>query len=192
LIALPEAGQAVQLLGNPPQLAVETHCMSALQPAVALHVATALEQSLHLDGMQEQRSKDPPSPGGGPASCGGVVVEDVEVDADEADVERPEVVAVDAVVVVPGPVVAVVNVVEVAGVVCPLVDEDGGLVVAVETADVLTPRTPFAGSPPSAAHDVTLATSHAPNTNTRFRFMRKPGDSTSDAPTGESPGPLAR
>jgi hypothetical protein len=156
-----------------------------------LHVVTAFEQSVHLDGMQEQRSKDPPSPGGGPASCGGVVVDDVDVD--EVDVGGIEAVDVDAVDVVTGPVVAVVNVVvDVAGVVWP-VDDDGGLVVMVETADVLMPRaTPFAGSPPSAAHDVTPATSHAAHTNTRFRYMRKPAPSTSDLRRGESPGPPAR
>jgi hypothetical protein len=190
--AVPEAEHAGQFCGNPPQPALKTHCMSALQPAVALHVFSAFVQSVHLAGLQEQRSKDPPSPGGGPASCGGVVVDDVDVDMDEVDVGRVEAIDVEA-VVVPGPVVAVVNVVvDVAGVVWP-VDEDGGLVVMVEAADVLTPRaTPFAGSPPSAAHDVTPATSHAAHTNTRFRYMRRPAPSTSDVRAGESPGPLAR
>jgi hypothetical protein len=111
-----EAGHAGQFCGNPPQPALKTHCMSALQPAVALHAVSALEQSVHFAGLQEQRSKDPPSPGGGPASCGGVVVEDVDVD--EVDVGRVVAVDVEAVVdVVPGPVVAVLIVVDVAAVV---------------------------------------------------------------------------
>jgi hypothetical protein len=43
--------------------------MSALQPAVELQALTALVQSAHLLGLQEQRSNGAASAGGGAASC---------------------------------------------------------------------------------------------------------------------------
>jgi hypothetical protein len=154
------------------------HCMSALQPAVPLHVVTALVQSLHLDGMQEHRSKAAPSVGGGAASWGGgVVVEDVDVD--EVDVELVEVMGAEVLVDVTTKVVAV-DVVDVERDVWTLLEDDGGLPVTVETAEVLAPSTPFAGSPPSAAHDVAPKTNHAAYTSTPFRPLREPVPSRGD------------
>lgn len=60
--------------------------MSALQPAVALHVFTALVQSPHFEGLQVHRSKGAASGGGGDASIGVAVVDEVEVDAPGVDV----------------------------------------------------------------------------------------------------------
>jgi hypothetical protein len=172
LSASPEAPHAEQPLGNPPQLAViEMHCMSALQPAVALHVFTALVQSPHLEGLQVQRSKGAASTGGGAASCGVAVVDEVEVDVPRVDVV-PAGVLVD-VVPPPGVVLAPVDVlVLLADVNWPL-DDDGGLLATVVAVELVAPNVAvLAGSPPSAAHAAKpMASPSPPHRTAPVRFI---------------------
>jgi hypothetical protein len=150
--------------------------MSALQPAVALHVLTALVQSPHLDGLQVQRSKGDASTGGTDASCGVVVVDDVE--ADVVDVRGVDVVPTGVLVdrvPPPGVVAPVVVVVLVRKDVDPPFDDDG-LPVTVEAAELVAPGEPtLAGSPPSAAQDVTPRRSpSAPHHAVPVRIMASP------------------